>query len=441
MHNYEFKIFGAPHTFDLYNGNEAEISYFQNFDNGAKENVKLTIHRMMSGKVSYSYLRYNFISSIGRSNSFFGMSLLFDNAYCKDIAGLFNLFDTIYRDIILKNGILLSALNNNPTAQAKFVIQAFAEGVGEVKNIENNIINNLKSYFEEDILPLDSSFLESNTMVKLNNQIDNNEFIKALRKYSWVHISPEYYKNETPIPNHEFLGSLNAVIIETNKRIPEISIKVVEGQNIKQEAQSYLNEVDKSINKIFSWLDNNYKQQKKASKNQWQKLLELKELKELKDRYNNLSSIQQQLKQLIAAVKPKQSSGDSSGTDNVSSQEEDSKQKKLNLGIIAAIAIGLVILGVVFWTLLIPLIIPPLPVPDPDPSPFDTEDSRVDSLVALGDQALSKGDYNLAILKYLEADRNDLVLDAKLRAIQDFKKKAAGANTLQKAIDYLYTAS
>ena len=72
MNNVVFKIFGAPNTFDLYQGSEGEISYFQNFDNGGKENVKLTVHRMASGKVSYSYLRYNFLSSGGRSNSFFG---------------------------------------------------------------------------------------------------------------------------------------------------------------------------------------------------------------------------------------------------------------------------------------------------------------------------------------------------------------------------------
>ena len=63
--NFVFKIFGAPHTFDLYQGSRDEIGYFQIFDNGSKENMKLTIHRMENGKVSYSYLRYNFISGGG----------------------------------------------------------------------------------------------------------------------------------------------------------------------------------------------------------------------------------------------------------------------------------------------------------------------------------------------------------------------------------------
>lgn len=68
---------------------------------------------MVSGKVFYLYFCYNFILSSGWFNLFFGMLVVFDNYYCKDIDGLFRLFDVVYEDIILENEILLIEFKNN----------------------------------------------------------------------------------------------------------------------------------------------------------------------------------------------------------------------------------------------------------------------------------------------------------------------------------------
>jgi len=297
MNNFVFKIFGAPYTFDLYRGNGSEIGYFQNFDNGGKENTKLTIHRMASGKVSYSYLRYNFISSSGRPNSFFGMSVVFDNEYCKDIQKIFDLFDAIYNGIILKNGILLTELKGNPTAQAKYLVAKFAEAEGEVKNVENNIINNLKNHFTNDIVPLDNSFLESNSMVKLNDQMGNAAFVGALKKCSWVHISSAYSTNEEPIPNLEFLAALDETIEEVQKQMPTISVRALKGENIQRDVNNYLGKIDASTKKIFAWLEKEYKLQKGANLNPC-----LEKQHDLRERYDKLLEIQKPLYEMSTAV-------------------------------------------------------------------------------------------------------------------------------------------
>ncbi len=452
MNNIAFRIFGAPYTFDLYQGTENEIAYFQKFDNGGKENVKLLIHRMMSGKVSYSYLRYNFISSTGRPNAFFGMSIVFDNEYCKDIQKLFELFDAIYNGLILKNGILLSALPGNPNAQAKYCVRTFAEASGEVINIENNIINNLNKHFVNDILPLDNSFLESNSMVKLNDKMGNELFVSALKKCSWVHISPEYSTNEEPMPNFEFIAKLHELIDKINQQVPQISVSALKkenSQNIKTTISEYLTIIEHALGQITLWIEKEYKVNKNVNLTPYfQKQPELSICKD------ELLKSKKTLEELYSAVGISNSGGSgSNGGNNVgdttggnnggghsgkSTGDHDGgesgdkndlssssdgfgirlstwlyKYRPAIFGIVGVILLAVVIL-VILWVL-----------PTPNPS-IDTK-----KLKAQADSALLVKDYELAYSLYIQAKSPE---QAKL-AMDDCAKEALKKNEFQKAID------
>lgn len=459
MNNFVFKIFGAPHTFDLYQGDEGEIGYFQNFDNGGKENVKLTIHRTAGGKVSYSYLRYNFISSSGRPNSFFGMSVLFDKEYCNDVENLFELFDAVYNDVILKNGILLTELKDNKAAQAKYLVQTFAEADGEVKNVENNIINNLKNHFKGDILPIDSSFLDSNSMVKLNNEMDNARYVNALRKYSWVHISPEYNKNEQPIPSDEFLSKLKDKTEKVRDRIPIISVKAVNGGNIEKEVNDYLYITNNLIEDIYVWLESVYKLQKGANFNSY-----LQKQPKLKERYDKLLEIQKPLKELSDAARKKTTSTPRKGLSNANvarkkttpippilpSREDtnpessnpntellfssiDSNWQKYKSKIIGG---AVVVVAVLIVYIFIPM--PPVDTPKiAKTNSTTTTEKSVDELVELGNQALDNKDFDIAIANFGKAGKNDLIFLAKSKAIQYWNEQAVNAETPQESINFL----
>ena len=296
-----FRVFGAPHTFDLYQGKVNEIGYFQNFDNGSKENVKLTIHRMESGKVSYSYLRYNIISGGGRHNSFLGMSIIFNNEYCQDIERIFGLFDTIYDEVILReNGKLLAAVKDDPKAQAKYLVRAFSEVDNEVRLIERNIIVNLEKHFANEILPLDPSFVQSNTSIKLNKEMGNAVFLTALHQCSWVHISPEYKIGDPDsAPSPDFLAGLDRVIDEILKDFPNLSIKVLKERKYI-ELDKAIKKVDESKIKIEEWLLKQYELSLNES---------LQKQPELKKRYNELCDIYQKLYDLKGiTTEPKDSS-------------------------------------------------------------------------------------------------------------------------------------
>jgi hypothetical protein len=199
---FRFYIYGSPEIFDLYAGNTGDITYFQTYYDGSKENTKLTIHRRVNGQVTYSYLRYNMISGSGRSGAFFGMSIVFTDIFIYDIKKIYRLFETVYNDRILKNRILLEEIQGNPEIQAKYLIRKFEEQDLEVRNIENIITKNIKNYFSidienkssGDIRSLDSSFKQGkpNLIRKLNINKDNDYIINTLRDYSWISISSEY---------------------------------------------------------------------------------------------------------------------------------------------------------------------------------------------------------------------------------------------------------
>ncbi len=210
--NFVFKIFGAPYTFDIYGSNREDTNYFQLYDDGSNEEVKLTVHRKANGEVCYSYLRYNMISSSGRTGAFFGMAVVFHNEYCRDVENLYKLFDAVYQNI-LETGILLQKIENS-AHQAKYLIAHFSDAPTEVTRIENIIYNNLQKNYSQDILPINSSFsINSKELIMLPmNKEANVSLLTELRKRAWISFSPIY--NSQVILSREYINTL-----KTNTRI------------------------------------------------------------------------------------------------------------------------------------------------------------------------------------------------------------------------------
>ena len=210
--NFVFKIFGAPYTFDIYGSNREDTNYFQLYDDGSNEEVKLTVHRKANGEVCYSYLRYNMISSSGRTGAFFGMAVVFHNEYCRDVENLYKLFDAVYQNI-LETGILLQKIENS-AHQAKYLIAHFSDAPTEVTRIENIIYNNLQKNYSKDILPINSSFSTNSKeliMLPMNKEA-NVSLLTELRKRAWISFSPIY--NSQVILSREYINTL-----KTNTRI------------------------------------------------------------------------------------------------------------------------------------------------------------------------------------------------------------------------------
>ncbi len=257
--NVKFYIFGTPEIFDLYFGTADDISYFQIFYDGSNEDVKLSIHRKANGDVSYSYLRYKFISGSGRTGSFFGMSVVFNGQYCDDTTKLYRLFDTVYKDIILKNNSFISETKGNPQVQAKFLIRNFSERADEAKNIESIILRNIENAFANGILPLDSSFKlgKPNVIRKMNINIDNGILLNALRNYSWVSISPDYSEEIIEQLDKNRIDLFKSKFKEITDFIFENYRKIASNQNISySEISNHENTITNTLNEIRNYIKN-----------------------------------------------------------------------------------------------------------------------------------------------------------------------------------------
>lgn len=221
--DYVIKIYGAPYGFDLYEGSEQELNYFQVFDNGSTESVKMTIHRLSNNQISYNYLRYGYVTSGGRPGSFFGMSVVFNKSYCSDFMRMYQLFEAVY-GTITKNAVLLEELKSGQS-QAKYKIGKFSEAEDEVRRIYGVLGQNIQGALANDIKPMTfPTSVSGDKELRLPANISNNAVTNAVEKYSVVSISPAY--NIIPAGDADGV-EVQTVPLEVLIKLPSVKNKIL----------------------------------------------------------------------------------------------------------------------------------------------------------------------------------------------------------------------
>lgn len=217
------KIYGAPYGFDLYEGSEQDLNYFQVFDNGSTEPVKMTVHRISNNQISYNYLRYGYVTSGGRTGSFFGMSIVFKKSYCSDFMRMYQLFEAVY-GTITKNAILLEEFKSGQW-QAKYKIGKFSEAEDEVRRIYGVLGQNIQGALANDIKPMTfPTTVSGDKELRLPANISNNAVTNAVEKYSVVSISPAY----NIIPTGDADGvEVQTVPLEVLIKLPSVKNKIL----------------------------------------------------------------------------------------------------------------------------------------------------------------------------------------------------------------------
>ena len=207
-----FYIFGTPEGFDMLDGTLQDVSYFQRFYDGSKENTKFSIHRTAQGSVSYVFLKYSLSSCNSRTGAFFGMALVFDNEFCAAPLRLYKLFDYVYQEHILyhddsNKGFLKAIIGSEIKAQ--FLISRFEDQQNQIKFIEKVLLVNLQ---KDDILssafyPLGPGFKNENQNMLVKLAMDgasDEKIVNKCRNYNYVTISPDWIKGpeESEISPH-----------------------------------------------------------------------------------------------------------------------------------------------------------------------------------------------------------------------------------------------
>lgn len=217
------KIYGAPYGFDLYEGSEQDLNYFQVFDNGSTEPVKMTVHRISNNQISYNYLRYGYVTSGGRTGSFFGMSIVFNKSYCSDFMRMYQLFEAVY-GTITKNAILLEEFKSGQW-QAKYKIGKFSEAEDEVRRINGVLGQNIQGALANDIKPMTfPTTVSGDKELRLPANISNNAVTNAVEKYSVVSISPAY--NIIPTGGADGV-EVQTVPLEMLIKLPSVKNKIL----------------------------------------------------------------------------------------------------------------------------------------------------------------------------------------------------------------------
>ncbi len=188
----KFFIYGVPNGFNLYKGTTEDDQYFQLFYDGSKEESKLTINRKENGEVVYNYLRYNMVSGGNRTGAFLGISMVLQNQYCENVVKLYDLFDFVFNDIILRDNILIEKANTGYRFRIKKFEEANTEEIEKIfQSLRLNIDDNSSSF---NLKYIDSSFLHSKKglICKLSYEAGNASFLSALKNFSWLTISKSY---------------------------------------------------------------------------------------------------------------------------------------------------------------------------------------------------------------------------------------------------------
>lgn len=239
MSTQRFYLFGVPDGFNMLSGTPEEIKYFQTFYNGSKAGIELTVHRRKNGETSYNYLVRNITSSKGREGSFLGISVVFTgNEYCYNISKIKALFDAIYKDVILKESIILQPITTGQGPVARFCISKFADAKEHYDKVGRILLHNIQQSFTADIRRYDASFINQNRGQMRYLPLSANElsFVNALKEFDYVTLSSEVKEQQTSAELAPFyLSDLSAEIEEHQNYVIMGYERLLNQENINNE--------------------------------------------------------------------------------------------------------------------------------------------------------------------------------------------------------------
>lgn len=437
------RIYGAPYGFELYEGSEQELNYFQVFDNGSLEPVKMTVHRLNNNQISYNYLRYGYVTSGGRTGSFFGMSVVFNKSYCSEFTRMYQLFEAVYGTIV-NNAILFEELTTGQW-QARYKIGKFSEAEDEVRRIKGVLAQNIQGTLASSIRSIDfSSSVSRDKELRLSANVGNELVSNAIKKYSIVTISPAYGSNGGDeverIPVEELVKfpiEKNAILIkatEWSNKVSAFLINLRAHQDNKRDVsplfpqyKSMMSELDGFAVKMETFLSKIQRCHNIEPSHSYFREEVQKEVATAKDNVNTLlGSLRLYKDSFEKGDGPKGGDGGTDKSDGPSAFEKFI-HKNQKLLIMVGVVLCLIVGGVTIYN--ISRNDNPTDPTDPidttgvaqEPEQPDTLDT--DSLTQKGLDNFNAGKYGEAYKDYLAAGKTDAASECKDQCMKEAKNK------------------
>lgn len=259
-------ISGVPNGFNLYEDKAGMDNYFLSFYVSSRKGRRLMVNRRKNGDTIYNYIQYGINDIEGRGrNSFFSMSLLFENGeYTADFKILLDFFDKLFEKIISDEIIL--------TKDKKYKIAKFSDARDYVENIKAVIP---KIVSKVSVEKYDNTFIQSNSDEKIaafgDNKVSDNTLLQALKNYAWISASNiDNTPNPTPIPATAPEIELSILDLQSKSdNIKDLFLQIYRNKNkytidnkykykVKANIEESINDIEKYLKRISEQDDNEY---------------------------------------------------------------------------------------------------------------------------------------------------------------------------------------
>ncbi len=303
--NVEFFFHGVPAAFSQWGTTAIDSDSMQRFyanfesiqeDKSIQKDIRFVIEVSRIGDiycVYYSYLRYkNFIDQGGRTGSYFGMTIRFDDEYCKNVRAIYNICESIYVNQICGN--VITRQGNS----SRYLIRNFEDKNVELTDICHEALIKISQLAYAPISPvLLPNTPSQHPLTPLFNiqEIESEYFWISLKNASTVRISPEYPLRDTTIQQ------IRSQIEPERQRSEQLSI---ENSRLKRERDVLMadcgtmsttienlrrdkSDLENKLNELKRNLDNFLNEQNKGKK---QKRIE-QIITQIKNPIEDLSSI------------------------------------------------------------------------------------------------------------------------------------------------------
>lgn len=239
----EIYFFGSlADGFKVYPAKNSSSNWYSSFYNNTEENYKLHIVKK-GDSVTYTYVKYGLLTSLndGRTGSFFGLSIVFNNKYFNNIDVFINKICVQIFKALIKEKIILS--QNDSTGAIGYVAYDFNSVAPQL----NDWITRIRAIISEKYSIYLSSALEladpiSEKIDGLNDSSANTVILEIIKEKGAILLGPQF-----PVINLTKKEQLEIQSADWENRFTNLKIAYDVLQKEKKRLESDFNNL-KSIN-------------------------------------------------------------------------------------------------------------------------------------------------------------------------------------------------
>lgn len=286
-------IHGRPQGQDIWSkspnaNDEFYLNPFLDSKIGEDMNDVLQID-MWQQSAYYSYIhRHNVVEKGSRPNAYFAITVCFEKQYCSQVATLYELLDTVYKQLCLNSVI------EKTKDQERFLVAKFQEKENVLLQITNVIQQNIEKHLSSSLEALENKSDTTSTQIKSYStvDVDSPQFIADCLAHRILVAPYMMAKDRLPQELQQKIVAIEAqkaeVIKERNKwqSDAEQSHEENAALNCKQkELQEQVSQLQQQVNSIKDEVRREYQSQQKQLQ------------AEIQNAQNNISSLNKQLSQ------------------------------------------------------------------------------------------------------------------------------------------------